>query len=191
MGHAETQRKRYPLLVTHPLPLRVRLEGYDGTHTDVLESLATDLATDPDGVPRTAWDEVVDLAADPEPRIAAGATWLIRRWIEEGHNPSPDVLRDLADRLGDVADKWARLHLVQALPSIPLPSEQVPAWADFCRAGVAAEAPFLRAWSVNALVHLASIDPTLESEARTALETALADPKASVRARARKILEEK
>ncbi len=96
----------------------------------------------------------------------------------------------MSRHLVEVADTWARLHLVQALPSIPLPRELVPPWAEFCREGAGADAPFLRAWSVNALVHLASIDPTLESEARAALEAALADPKASVRARARRILEE-
>ena len=48
---------------------------------------------------------------------------------------------------------------MQALPSLAIPQALVPPWLELCRAGVAAEAPFLRAWSVNALVHLASTDP--------------------------------
>lgn len=88
-----------------------------------------------------------------------------------------------------VTDTWARLHLVQAVPALSLPEELVPAWADFCRAGASAEAPFLRAWSVDALIDLTSIDPGREPEAKAALAAALSDPKASVRARARRILE--
>lgn len=170
-------------------PLRPRLYDYDGTHTEVLEALAIELTGSASGIPPEVWNEVVELARDPEGRIAAGATWLFRRWVEEGHVPTGRALERLSEHLGDVADKWARLHLVQALPSIDLPRELAPAWADFCRRGLAADAPFLRAWSVNAFVHLARIDPALASEARAALESALSDPKASVRARARKILE--
>ena len=191
-GEPRPRPPGYLLHMTDPSPsrpLRARLEDYDGTHTDVLEAIVADFGAAPDGVPPEAWNEVVDLAGDPEGRIAAGATWLVRRWVEEGRRPTTGTLRHLADRLGDVTDKWARLHLVQALPSIPLPGELVPAWARFCRPGLAAKAPFLRAWSVNALVHLASLDPGLAPEARAALESALSDPKASVRARARKILE--
>ena len=170
-------------------PLRVRLEDYDGTHTEVLERLAEDLASDGGGVANSTWDDAVELVADPEPRRAAGATWLIRRWAEAGHPPSAPALETLSGSLPTVTDKWARLHLIQAVPALPLTDDRVPAWADFCRAGAAAEAPFLRAWAVNALVHLASIDAELEPEAEAALEAALSDPKASVRARARRILE--
>ena len=169
-------------------PLRPRLEDYDGTHTEVLESLAEGYAGE-DGIPPETWAEAVDLVADPEPRIAAGASWVIRRWVESGRRPTSPALQELTVQLDRITDKWTRLHLVQTVPSLALSEALVPAWADFCRTGATAEAPFLRAWSVNALVHLAAIDPGLEPEAETALEAALSDPKASVRARARKILE--
>ena len=176
--------------MTDSRPLRVQLEPYDGKHTDVLESLAERLGADSGGVAPDVWDEAIALVADPESRMAGGATWLIRRWIDGGQRPPASTLTALSQRLHEVTDGWARLHLVQALPSLAIPQALVPPWLELCRAGAAAEAPFLRAWSVNALVHLASIDPALTAEARAALETALADPKASVRARARKILEE-
>lgn len=171
-------------------PLRVLLGDFDGRHTAVLESLATELGSAPGGVPREVWAEACILATDQEGRIAAGATWLLRRWLEEGRPPDPNALAAISRRLDEVSDPWARLHLVQALPSIRLPREFVEPWADLCRTGLGADAPFLRAWSLNALVHLASVDPVLASEARGALEAALADPKASVRARARRIVEE-
>jgi hypothetical protein len=170
-------------------PLRVRLEGFDGRHTAVLESLATELGSAPGGVPTEVWTEVCLLAADEEGRIAAGATWLLRRWSEEGRPVPPSALAALSRRLDEVRDPWARLHLVQALPSMGVSAGLVAPWAAFCRTGLRGEAPFLRAWSLNALVHLSSEDPALASEAREALEAALSDPKASVRARARKILE--
>jgi hypothetical protein len=170
-------------------PLRVLLEDFDGRHTAVLESLATELGSAPGDIPREVWAEACLLAADREGRIAAGATWLLRRWLEEGRLPDPGALAAISRRLDEVSDPWARLHLVQALPSIRLPRELVGPWADLCRTGLGGEAPFLRAWSLNALVHLASVDPTLLPEARAALDAALSDPKASVRARARKIVE--
>lgn len=175
--------------MTRPHPLRPRLRDYDGTHTEALESLATEFGAAPSGIPPEVWDEIVELSLDEEGRLAAGATWLLRRWVEEGHPPPSAALNRLGRRLGEVTDKWARLHLVQAIPSLPIPTENLPAWAELCRKGTAAEAPFLRAWSVNGLVHLATLDPGLRSESDAALAAALSDPKASVRARARKILE--
>lgn len=171
--------------------LRLRLEDYDGTHTRALESLASELQRTAAGVPEAVWEEVIQLSLDEEARIAAGATWLLRRWAEAGHRPTESAIRTLSQGLRGVTGIWARLHLVQAVPSLPLSGSLIPTWADFCGEGAGSEAPFLRAWSVNALVHLARLDPDIQAEANAALEAALTDPKASVRARARRILEGK
>ena len=67
-------------------------------------------------------------------------------------------------------------------------AEFIAGFAAFFRECLRSKNTFLRAWAADGLWRLADQHPPYESEARALIERALADPKASVRARARKIL---
>ncbi|MCR9245036.1 MAG: hypothetical protein NXI31_08380 [bacterium] len=162
--------------------LRSALAAYDGKHTDLLESLRDRVE------PRAAvLRQCVDLATDPDARLAAGATWLLRAWVEAGRQPSPGVMARLARALPAVQEHWARLHLCQTVRSLRVPRAHAAAFAAFLGECRLAKKPFLRAWAIDGLHRLALDHPAHEPAARAALEAGLADPAASVRARVRRI----
>lgn len=170
-------------------PLVALLAGYDGVDTGPLVALLDRFGSGPGAVPEAVVSDAILLCTDAEGRLAAGASWLLRRWVERGLVGS-GFATEMAPSLASVRDRWTSLHLLQAIPGLEISASAAPEWSDFCRRHLTAESPFVRAWATNALWHLARRDPALESEARAALERALVDPKASVRARARRLLEE-
>jgi hypothetical protein len=163
--------------------LAAALADYDGKHVAFLESLRDRFEPDPEVLTQAI--ELVDHDIDD---MAAGATWLLRAYVEAGSRLSAGQHRVLAARLADVTSPWARLHLCQTARTLDLPGKpEATAWADFLTKSSTSARPFERAWAVDGLVHLGSRFPTFRHLAREALESALTDPAASVRARARRL----
>lgn len=163
--------------------LKEDLSEYDGKSTDLLHEILAD------GRPGTArWREAVDLCAGEDPRLAAGASWLFRAWLEAGHPIPGTSLNRLAARLARIEDPWTHQHLCQSLASLEVPAEHAEAFVAFCAAGQQSPRPFLRAWACDGLYRLAQQHPGYTGDAELALQAALEDQAASVRARARRIL---
>lgn len=131
--------------------------------------------------------EAVELASDDVPAVAEGATWLLRAWLEGGAVLPAAQVEGLADRLARVGSPWARLHIAQSVGLIDITPETRERFAAFLRQGLQSERPFLRAWSMDGLVRLASRYEAHAGEADRALRAAFEDPAASVRARARRV----
>ena len=159
------------------------LADYDGKQVAVLEGI---LASTPPS-PR-ALDELITLTTSPEAHVAGGATWLLRRYLVD--TPlSRDQTAALIAVLPGVSDVWARLHLCQSARSLDVDEAEADAFADFVRECRGSERPFLRAWATDAMSALASRHAKFEEEAAEAVEEALSDTAASVRARARRIMD--
>ena len=122
--------------------------------------------------------------------MSEGATWLLRAWLEAGATLSDRQVVELADRLERIGSDWARLHIAQAVGSLPVPAEVAERFAAFLRGGLVSERPFLRAWAMDGMVRLAREHPDYSEEADLALHAAFADPAASVKARARRVAAE-
>ncbi|GJM21482.1 MAG: hypothetical protein DHS20C15_13970 [Planctomycetota bacterium] len=158
-----------------------------------LEALHAELCDD---APRDAklTRKLATLCADHDANLQVGASWLLRARLEwlaaEGVAPTPAFARTLADVLPELRDKWARQHLCQCLPLLAIPSDAAPAFEDFLRAAAGDPAKFLRAWGLDGFVRLSWQLPRLADEARDLLTRAADDDAASVRARARKLVEE-
>ena len=161
------------------------LATYDGTTVAILEVIADRHADDP-GAPSLA----VRLVVDPDGHVATGASWLLRRWLDEGMPLDPVDVRELGERLAEIPTHWARLHICQAMGSIQVPPDAAPLYHSFLTEAAESERPFLRAWGTDGLVRLAEQHPRYLPDARRVLEKAAGDPAASVRARARRILAE-
>jgi hypothetical protein len=119
-----------------------------------------------------------------------GATWLVKRHIENGHAVSAALTRKIVAQLKRL-DHWeAKLHVLQILPSLPVAAkdaEEVAAWVRGC---LTDDATFVRAWAYNGLHALAAQHSAYQAEARTTLPAALRqDQPASVKVRIRKALE--
>jgi hypothetical protein len=162
------------------------LADYDGTHKEPLEAIL-----------RT-WEptaellaELVELSSAEDASVAAGATWLLRAWVEQGVPLRPHDVSELARRLTGITALWARLHVCQTIRSLRIDTQDAGLFGTFLGECRGSERPFIRAWATDGLHHLALRHPDYESDARVALEAALTDPAASVRARARRILDGK
>ena len=176
------------------------LSAYDGRDTKFLQALADQHAASADYV-----DCLIKCFDRNPTTIADGASWLLLAHLRGGgdggggDNSDGDgdgcYGGDLTPRLVDgliaqtnVLTSWAaQLHICQSLRLIPLDADQALVLAEWLRPLLGSEKPFVRAWSLDAFLHVCTLLPSHAGEGRMALEAALNDPAASVRARARNL----
>ena len=65
--------------MAEPSLLAQALADYDGRHKDVLEAIRAGIEPQP-----MVLDECIALATAGDPRLASGAAWLLRAWVEAG-----------------------------------------------------------------------------------------------------------
>ncbi len=157
------------------------LKRYDGKATSILSEARATF-----GERRTFLSELVRLSGHDEPNVSDGATWLIKASLEDGVRLSPSQIEELIGRLDAISSWPAQLHICQSAEHLEVSAHQANACADWLTPLLISDRPFLRAWSMNALQHLAKQNPTLAERAMAALSAAENDSAASVRARARK-----
>jgi len=162
------------------------LADYDGTRKEPLETILRTEEPTP-----ALLGELVELSAAEDANVGAGATWLLRAWLESGVPIPADAVSSLAERLPEIGAQWARLHVCQSVRSLDIGPAEAPLFAAFLQDCRASDRPFLRAWATDGLYHLSRGHPAFQDSATAALEAALIDPAASVRARARRILDGK
>lgn len=167
------------------MSLRHRLAAADPRRVEELEAIRGDHPGSPELL-----GELAVLVGDPEERMRLGASWLLRAFLEDGVPFRGEDVRVLARALPAATDGFTRLHLCQAMRHIPVGAEELPGVLDFLRECWRSSNTFVRAWAPDALAQLARRHPELEGEAARMLEAALSDPRASVRARARRTLAE-
>ncbi|MEQ9401725.1 MAG: hypothetical protein RJQ04_21340 [Longimicrobiales bacterium] len=167
-----------------PSSLRYDLAQFDGKDATVLQDIFRANHPPSDEV----LDLLVDVVGDEDVNMQTGASWLLRYYARDGFALAADQVGRLAAHLGAMHDGFGRLHLCQAIGELTIPTEHAEAFAEFFRESAESRNTFLRAWAPHGLFHLALQHDRYMDEARTMVEAALADPAASVRARARKTL---
>ena len=161
--------------------LREALGNFDGKAVSMLSEIRAEF-----GGRKAFVAELVDLAADDDPAVSDGATWLIKNQLEEGVRLTATQMKTLLDRLDAITTWQAQLHLCQSVRYLDVPARRSGALADWLEHLLHGDRPFLRAWSMDALQRLAARNAELKKRASAALDAAERDPKASVRARARR-----
>jgi len=162
--------------------LKTELSAYDGKAVTVLSELAARRRGEAGFTAALA-----DLASEPEGDIAAGATWLLKAEIDAGRALPASALVELVTALPGAPDWQAALHICQIFAAAPPPSDCANDLAAALDPLLIHARPFLRAWSLAALITLANCAPEYAGAALASLRAATADPAASVRARARKL----
>ena len=162
--------------------LRDRLAAFDRKSPSVITEAAA-----AHGSGKAYFDELVVLSADGTDAVSSGATWLIKHHAENGQALTPDQCVKLSGQLTRLMAWDARLHICQSARLLPYPNNVADRLLAFARPLLASRRPFLRAWSLDLLCHLAERDHGISAEADTALAHAEKDPAASVRARARNL----
>lgn len=161
------------------------LRRFDGKATTILSEARVEF-----GGRRNFLSELVRLAGHDDAQISAGATWLIKNCLEDGERLTQRQTADLVGRLAAIATWPAQLHICQSMQYLKTPPHLAGRCADWLTPLLQSDRPFLRAWSMDALQHLALRSSELTGRAAAALETAEQDPAASVRARARNWLKQ-
>ena len=169
------------------MDLAKELAAFDGKHNDVLEALAGKLSPEPAVI-----RELTKLAARDDAKLQTAATWLLKRFQDDGHAFSGKQAVVLLD-IFDVVTHWeARLHLLQTLPEIAIPADRAEALFELLKGRdfLQAANKFVRAWSYNALAVLATQHDRFRPVVAGLLETGQQQEAASVRARIRNAMKD-
>ncbi len=132
-------------------------------------------------------NELIAFAQSNDIKIQSAATWLLKNLNEQRNLFSEAQTVDLIDLLSNLNHWDAKLHVLQILPSLTIPSQHFDPLQRNLKKNTQSENKLLRAWSFNGLEVLAYQHSSLRSEVNRILSVAQNDPAASVRARIRQI----
>lgn len=135
-------------------------------------------------------DALIESIADPE--LERGATWLLKRALENDLGPLSDPQSDRFFQAAAGCEDWgARLHAMQMMPALRVPARRATAVAGMLDRGLSDRRAIVRAWAYTGYHELAKAVPRYRSEADNVLADGQASESAgSVRVRIRLALEE-
>jgi len=139
-------------------------------------------SADPDFVPKL----VALLTEVPGQR---GSTWLLKHHLETSPDSiDPELAGQIYSNCSTLEHWEAKLHLLQCIALLPVPTEQAQAVAGFIRECVSSNKKFVKAWAYSAFSELAAQHLEYQDEANALLDFAFEnETAASVRARIRNI----
>jgi len=165
------------------MSLATKLGTFDGKHTDTLETLTTQLhPTAP------LLRELCEIARSDEVTLQTAATWLLKRFQENGVSFSSAQIDNCLALLDQVTYWEAKLHLLQMLPEFVISADWQNTLYDILKKCLKDDNKFVRAWSYNGLFKLAQQHPQLRTEVAELLVRGQQEEAASVRARIRNII---
>lgn len=157
------------------------LLDFDGKSTDVLERFVEAHQLDASLVA-----ELCDFAASADPNVQAAATWLLKRFGLAGAALSPGQSETLLRLLLQETSWLSRLHILQMMDRLVLPSSLAAPLIDALAAQAGGANAFIRAWSVHGAAALADQHPAYRDSVLDLLAAAERDDAPSVRARLRR-----
>ncbi|QEG37813.1 hypothetical protein [Bythopirellula goksoeyrii] len=162
------------------------LRDFDGKHTKPLEELAF----------RGEWDTqaigtlLVCVESD-ESNVQSAATWVLKCLQERGVSFNASQHNQLLNLLHKVAPWEAKLHLLQMLPQLRVTSQQAePLFQTIAGFLDSEDNKFVRAWSYNGLIVLATQHRKLRKKVASLIAEGQQEEAASVKARIRKALKD-
>jgi len=162
--------------------LRNALLDFDGRATTILGEAEAKLRHAPDYV-----DALIAMIPSDEAHVSAGATWLLKSAFEAKLELSVEQMQAYCELVPRVTKWAAQLHTCQSIQFFTVPVDAQPALIAWLKPLLQSERPFLRAWSLDALAHIAAGNADDVDMLQRWLAAGLADDAASVRARARQI----
>jgi hypothetical protein len=160
------------------------LDEFDGKNIDRLVRISEAWAPDEKLLQHLVW-----FAETAEGPAQVGATWLLKRYQERGVQFPESLVARLLELLMSV-NRWeSRLHLLQMLPELLIPSSCAPELKQSLIGWTLHRNLFVRSWAYSGLHRLASIFPRYRAQIMPLLERAKTEEPASVRARLRQLPE--
>ena len=172
--HWDSENAKIPC---HIDKVRKAIFSFDGKSLADLKPIA---ALEPT---RRVLADVIRIAASHDHQVAA--TWLLNAWAANKHTPEPlDILE-----LYSHPHHWqAQLHLAQMTRHVPDLSKYVQTLYPILKRWLESPAPFVRAWTYDALWHLTEENEKLRDQVLELIVTAADTEKASVQARIRNLI---
>ncbi len=129
-----------------------------------------------------------------EPTLEVGASWMLKHAIEAGdlvgESLEPNQLTALYRDATRLTHWESRLHLLQIMEFLPIPTRATSNAERFVRDGLSSKHKFVRAWAFSGMHALATNHPEFQAEANMLFEQAVSEENepASVKARVRKLI---
>ena len=132
-------------------------------------------------------DGLAALANVGDGHVSHGATWLLKAYLEAGGDVTQSHCRMLISKLDTVRNWASQLHLCQVIRYLRPNAQEAENIVRRLSPRLSRDRPFLGAWSLDALCHIAADHTAYADRAENALSSATRDPAASVRARAKNL----
>lgn len=117
-----------------------------------------------------------------------GATWLLKHHLETDSPLDTGRAKEVFQALPKLTSWGAKLHILQSLRWMPIPTRYKNKLETFLRACLQEENKFVRAWAYSGFYELAKQHQEYRLEAQQLCRQAANNEAASVKARIRKIL---
>lgn len=166
-----------------PTQMQNLLSEFDGRATTILTEIEARCGQQAGYV-----DALIGFVAAEDANLSEGATWLLKAWLDDKKLLSVSQTRSFLSAVPKVSSWQAQLHICQSIRYLSLPRSDILQIIDWLKPLLHHKRPFLRAWSLDAIVAIAQSHPNYRDLAVEALANAEQDDAASVRARARSLL---
>ena len=123
-----------------------------------------------------------------EARLQRGATWLLKKHLENGGTLPPTQIGDICELLPKLEHWESKLHILQCFTFLPIPSLSTQIVEIFVRNCLSTDKIFVRAWAYNVFYLLSVQYPRYRPEVYPLLEAAMISESPSVKARIRNIM---
>ena len=127
--------------------------------------------------------EIVSLLAKREHQMAA--SWLLKKYLERKNPIDSDTIFVIYSEILSVQDWEAKLHILQSIPYLPIPSIKKEIVEKFLRDCLVDKNKFVRAWAYGGFYLLADQFPEYQDEAKQFIDSAMINESASIKARIR------
>ena len=131
-------------------------------------------------------EAILDLLKHEEFQI--GSSWLLKHHFEKGSHLNENEIGRVYQCLEKLEGWEAKLHILQSIPYMPIPSAKKECTLSFIRKCLEDDNKFLRAWAYNGFYEVSLCFPEYQKEVKTLLEAASESEAASVKARIRNIM---
>ncbi len=162
--------------------LRRQLSVFDGVRTDTLEEIASTL--DPEAA---VLDSLCELALSEDLKLQSASTWLLKRYVEDGHKLNDEQSSGLLEVLVREGHWEAKLHILQMLDALTITATNAPILWSVLRGQTSAGNKLICAWSYHGLVVIADKHSAYRRPAKEWLERGEHHEAASVRTRIRRL----
>ena len=130
--------------------------------------------------------EIVSLLVKREHQMAA--SWLLKKYLERKNPIDSDTIFVIYSEILSVQGWEAKLHILQSIPYLPIPSVKKEIVEKFLRDCLVDKNKFVRAWAYGGFYLLAEQFPEYREEAKQFIDNAMTNESASIKARIRNVI---